>query len=250
MKELFVPLALTPGVTGVFLHAPCGKDELCIEDTDTASALRLLNGLICSPSFDAGDIVTADRDRIMAHLYIYLYGNKVESVLSCPDCGKPFDINFTLTDLMKHYPLTSGKTMGKNTYTCGPAYKFRLPTGHDELQVAGSDLATAEKNLLALCTVEGEVPDDPGEVQENMWQLAPVLSVEMGAICPECGSSRQVLFDIQSFLLQRLLQERPQLIHDIHCIASRYHWPHQDILELPRKIRKQYAALIQSDSPS
>ncbi len=84
-------------------------------------------------------------------------------------------------------------------------------------------------------------------VQEKMAQVAPVLNLTMQAHCPECDNDQEVLFDIQTFFLTRLKQERLQLTKDIHLIARCYHWSADVILDLPRKLRRQYAAMIESE---
>jgi hypothetical protein len=42
-----------------------------------------------------------------------------------------------------------------------------------------------------------------------------------------------------------LKKERPRLLYEIHRIASSYHWSQQEILQLPRTLRKQYVELIE-----
>jgi Cft2 family RNA processing exonuclease len=71
------------------------------------------------------------------------------------------------------------------------------------------------------------------------------MNLEMQAICPECAREQNVRFDMQTFLLVRLKKERPRLLYEIHRIASSYHWSQQEILQLPRTLRKQYVELIE-----
>ena len=86
MSQLFIPLLLTPGADAVWLRTLCGNDELAIEDTDTKNLLYFLESLIrknaAGNTPGAAKIVTADRDRLLAFLYISLYGIKVESTVS------------------------------------------------------------------------------------------------------------------------------------------------------------------------
>ncbi|UOQ64824.1 hypothetical protein [Hymenobacter volaticus] len=81
-------------------------------------------------------------------------------------------------------------------------------------------------------------------VQQQMETLGPVLITEITTSCPECGVSQQATFDMQSFLLTRLKNERKRLMVEVHAIALNYSWGHNEILNLPRTMRKTYAELI------
>lgn len=244
---MVIPLLLTPDSDTVCLRSLCGSDELAVDDTRTASLLPFLESLIAQDSsgntLRAAQIITADRDRLLATLHRALYGPRIESTLSCTQCNEKFDLNFSLDDLLHHYRPTAAKS---RTYAAAPGITFRLPTGEDELLTDGLPPAQAEKILLQRCLVEGNPETDNGTVQQKMAEVAPVINLKMEACCPECGHRQHVQFDIQSFFLTKLKQERATLLREVHCIASQYHWSQQEILALPRSIRKQYAAFIQS----
>ena len=249
MAELFVPLQITPGINGVYLKSICGKDELAVEDTSTRTALALLNGLIAGDKdhkLNAAKISTPDRDRILAYLYISIYGPKVESTITCDKCKEPFDLDFFLTDLLGHYQQYPELQQKDSTYRIESGGVFRFPNGEDELLLNDVPQSVAENFLISRCLIKGDPEKDSAEVQTRMAEIAPILNIEMQATCPECGHEHLVQFDIQSFLLTKLKQQRPQLIQEIHSIAMNYHWSQKSILALPRNLRKQYAALIES----
>lgn len=197
--------------------------------------------------FDVSKIVTADRDRILAHLYISVYGSKVESTLSCEACEKQFDLDFSLHDLLNHYRIEPGLQVKDGVYQVESGSSFKLPTGRDEVLAASYSQNDAEDFLITRCLIKGDVVKDREAVQTKMAEMAPVLNIVMEAACPECSHKSQVQFDIQSFLLMKLKGERSNLLREVHCIARQYHWTHEAILTLPRKLRKQYVALIESD---
>ncbi|MGB3344306.1 MAG: hypothetical protein WBA61_10355 [Aequorivita sp.] len=255
MKEsegLFIPLSLTPGVGAIHLRSLRGADEMAITDTDTKTLINLLESLIQpSPTGDkvhASQIVTADRDRLLAALYISMYGPKIESTVNCKACDQKFDLDFRLDKLLQHYQPPAETLPMDGKYEIEPDICFRLPNGEDELLIDGLSAAEAVKQLFERCLLKGDVEADSEKVQLKMAELAPVLSMNMQAICPECNHNQEVQFDMQSFLLTKLKQERPSLVKEIHYIASQYHWSHQEILNLSRNSRKQYAALIQLES--
>lgn len=250
--NLFIPLRLTPGAGGVYLRSLSGADEMSIENAGTKNLVNFLQ-LLMQPGatgnrIDAAQIVTADRDRLLALLYISLYGAKIESTVNCTACEEKFDLDFSLDELLRHYQPSPAAVSENGRYQLEPGISFRLPNGEDEMFINGLLGAEAERQLLERCLLEGNAERDNEKVQLKMAELAPVLNMQMQAICPECSNTQQVQFDMQSFFLTKLKQERPVLIREIHNIASQYHWSHQEILNLPRNLRKQYAALIQPDN--
>lgn len=253
MGTIFVPLRLTNSVSGIYLHPLRGTDEMLVEDVSTRTALLLLDQLLhrvhpeqATDAFKVADIVTADRDRIFASLYMYLYGNKIESAITCRHCGSLFDLDFSLPSLLDHYQLSSAGASAEGVYEIEQETRFRLPTGADELLLTEYSETTAEDFLLSRCLIKGDIKMVGGLVQEKMAEIAPVLNLVLQAHCPECSTDQAVHFDIQTFFLTRLKQEYPQLMREVHRIASCYHWPADSILLLPRHQRKQFVQLIES----
>lgn len=236
----------------VCIRNVCGTDELAIENTSIQTLLGFLESLLHRSTADnkihAAQIVVSDRDRLLALLYISMYGDKIESTLHCRNCGQKFDLDFSLRELLTHYYTVPASISDNGRFEVEPGISFRLPTGEDEILATGSSIKQAEQLLLERCLLDGNIAADSEKVQSKMAALAPVLNLKMEAHCPECEHSQEVQFDMQSFFLAKIKQERPLLIREIHSIASQYHWSQQEILELPRKIRKQYAALIESDN--
>jgi hypothetical protein len=134
------------------------------------------------------------------------------------------------------------------TFKLGAKGIFRLPTGQDELAIQGLSRGEAEKVLLSRCVVEGD-PDLLGEeVLAALEDLAPVGGVEIEARCPECQHTQSAYFDLQTYLLRALAQERPRLLRESHLLATTYGWSLQEILGLPRSQRRAFVELIQSDA--
>jgi hypothetical protein len=262
--RLFVPLYLTPRCTGIYLHPVRGIDEISIEKTDTATALQLLDSMIDknnssaihnsgintsvvnSSAISASSIVTADRDRVLAMVYNQLYGPKIESTVSCKHCKEKFDVDFSLTTLLAQLHPETKPVPENGVYEMAGGIAYRLPTGEDEMIAMSAIGKDPVQALLHQCLMAGSEIVQPGVVEEQMAAIAPVLNLEMQAVCPECGKEQKVRFDMQSFLLLRLKKERPRLLYEIHRIAHSYYWSHQEILELPRSLRKQYVDLIEA----
>ena len=245
----FVPLHLTPGCTGIYLHQMRGTEEINIEQADTATALELLESMLDkenSGSIKAASIVTADRDRILADVYRELYGSKIESTVHCHHCRERFDVDFSLTTLLEKLHPGKRQVPENGVYVTANGISYRLPTGEDEMTAMLAGETDPVQALLNQCLVAGAESTNSAIVEEQMAATAPVMNLEMEAVCPECGREQKVRFDMQSFLLIRLKKERPRLLYEIDRIASSYHWSQQEILQLPRSLRKQYVDLIEA----
>ncbi|HKI43799.1 MAG TPA: hypothetical protein VKA08_00575 [Balneolales bacterium] len=255
MRSRYIPLLLTAHVTGTYLNPVSGASEILVEDTSTRTALDFLASLIAKTDpadagthFQAADVVTADRDRILAALYKDLFGDLISGTLNCVECGKPYDLDFSLTDLLDHYALQPMTVEPDGSFSIGPDIRFRLPTGEDELLLENTDPMTAESLLLQRCVNQPVTSISPELIQEHMNKVAPLLHIEMEARCPECNASQTLQFDMQHYFLEKMIRERPVLLRDIHLIASHYHWSDDSILALPRPLRKQYVQMIEADS--
>lgn len=250
--DLCIALRFTPGVGVIYLKSVRGTDEIIIKNTGIKNLMIFLDSLIqpapTGDNIQASQIVTADRDRLLATLYISIYGAKIESTVTCKECDEKFDLDFRLDDVLQHYQSPTVILSNNGKYEVEPGVSFRLPTGEDEMLIDGLSIAEAEKELIKRCLLEGDPEVNSENVQAKMEEVAPVLNINMQVVCPECGHIQEVQFDMQSFFLTKLKQERPDLFKEIHYIASQYHWSHQEILDLPRYLRKQYAALIQSEN--
>jgi hypothetical protein len=244
---MFIPFHVTPGIRGINLRSLTTSDELSVVENNTRSLLSLIQFLISDGGeggiSDSAKIVTADRDRVIAKLYISLYGVKIESTIECTECGQKFDLGFSLEDLLAHFQPEMVSIKEDGIYEVEPGIRFRLPTGEDELAAEVSNVKVAEMIILKRCLLNGD-PDSREKVEQSMAEVAPILNQEINASCPECSHNQTVLFDMQSFFLNRLIGERNILFQEIDLIASRYRWSHREILDLPRSLRKQYSKLI------
>ncbi len=242
----------------VWLRELRGDDELRVKGTDTATALALLQGLIEPPGgtgtkADRALLLTAaDRDRLLAHLHVLTYGPHVDSTTTCKRCGERFDLDFSLPALLSHllqprsgpHRLAADGTCRLEDGRC-----FRLPTGQDELAVGDSPGASAAQALLERCMVEGDLGEGTTAIEEVMDQVAPLVSLGIDAVCPQCGHEQQFNFDIQSYLLSALLQEHPRLYQEIHTLARGYGWSLAEILSLTRTQRRTFVALLENETP-
>lgn len=251
-KKQMYPFTLKyfPGNPALVLRPLSGREELAVLDTGIITALNVLDSLIDHHALKADQITTADRDRILAFLYTLHFGPNIESKINCRFCQKPVDLNFSLDDLRSHIEQQHGSPVAgqleDGSFELPSGCRFRLPTGSDELALVGFPPASAASMLLRRCIIAGD-PGEYGEAaQRAMEEIAPLLQTEMTANCPECGQEQQLRFDIQSFLLNRLKNERQRTAWEVHLLASAYRWSHREIVELPRALRRMYVAFLES----
>jgi hypothetical protein len=254
-------------VDQVLLHRPAGRryaslreitgvEEQTITNVTTADAIRLLQSLLVSShdeavsADEAGQLTPWERDRLLAALYTRIYGPRVDTTITCQSCEALFDLDFMLPTLIDDLaPQETLPYADEHTFVLRDDIRFRLPTGDDECAVFGLPREQAEAELLQRCVVDSEALDADilAEVQNAMQALAPVVNVDLDAKCPECGQQQTVQFDLQRYLLTALMNDRSQLVQEIHLLASAYGWSLSEILNLARSQRRAFVALVDAD---
>jgi hypothetical protein len=224
----------------------CGHDELPLAAEDTRASIVLLDALIEGPEGAADALTTPERDRLLAEVWRRTYGPRVQSSPRCAACDRPFDVDFDIDALMSAiWPSPPPRRLS------AAGRDWRIPTGADELAIAGLDAEGAALALARRCALDGTSEPDPGAAAAFAAALeeeAPVLDLDLDARCPECGHGNQVGFRLQTFLLRALRQERSQLLAQVHRIAAAYGWALADILSLARETRLRFVALIEADA--
>ncbi|MCB0628731.1 MAG: hypothetical protein R2824_25555 [Saprospiraceae bacterium] len=254
MSTYRFPLHFTPVGKWACLRELCGQDLLSIHHTGTIDAIRLLDGLLVEGGETgigtgmAAAIATADRDQLLMAIYKQAFGDRVETTISCEVCGEPMDLSFTLDDLFHHLrakdKAVTVRSNEDGTFRLPEGCRFRMPTGEDERLVRGMPPDQAEQLLMERCLLEGDPDKHKVSVQQAMDQIAPVFETSLLVNCPECGHSQQLYFDLQTYLLANLELEKEQLPLEVHRLTMAYGWSHQEIMSLPRSLRRRYLSLI------
>jgi hypothetical protein len=235
------------GPVFVHLHELNGDDELALDGVNTEAAMRLLARLI-EPACAAVDdqdaeqllllMPAADRDALLAVLHRRCWGDRIVSTMRCKQCSVQFDLSFTLSELQRTLHEQGQQWLEEHFAQQVPPVP---PAGRQELDAAESMYADQADQALRVLTGHTEERLALAELLEH---AAPIIDLDLDAECAECGHAQQAHFDLQSFVLQRLLNERDLLLHEIHTMACGYHWPMHDILALPRTRRRQFVQLL------
>lgn len=214
-----------------------GDDEISVDGVDTRSAVALLDRLLEAPGLSAARLSASDRDALLAALHRRVWGDRIVAELRCSACEAMYDLSFELSGLQRHLVgvVPPHRVTEPNRLELADGRGFQLPSATEEQDAAAYGLEAGRRQLLRAAF--GDSPDDPDTVA-LIESLAPVLDVDLNAACAECGQVQRVRFDLQSFVLQRVLDDRPNLLADLHAIASGYGWSLTEILSLPRSLRR------------
>lgn len=130
-----------------YLRELTGREEMAVFGVNTANAIRLLSSLLenSSPSeteqLRAADLVAADRDRLLAAVYELAFGDRIENTLKCRRCSQLFDLHFSLRQLIETVDVRTDdetwRSLADGQFESSDGLRFRLPTGKDELELAG-----------------------------------------------------------------------------------------------------------------
>jgi len=249
MFSELIPLRFAGSIESARLRELTGRDEFQVLGASTANAISLLSALL--EDIDASDLVTSDRDRLLAAVYNQAFGDRIESTLTCVRCSQPFDLDFSLGHLVKsieHESLVEEwRSLGDGRFENSTGFSFRLPTGRDELELSSLEPQSIESMLLSRCTDDKDWPEGAGAFEELLERIAPLLDLELAARCPECGHQHAVQFDIQTYVLGAIVGERRRLLTEINRLARAYSWSLAEILSLRRSDRRQFVELIENE---
>lgn len=234
-----VPLRhASPSPQAARLREPQGGDELALGGVDTRAAVQLLDRLFDdAPPGGAGALSASDRDGLLAALHRALWGDRIVSSLDCGACGEPYDLSFELSALQRQLhrqappaPVIAARTLDDD------GARLVLPSADEE--DAAALLGAEEGGAQLLASIAPQPSAGRAAICARLDVLAPLIDVELETHCAECGAMQLARFDIQSFVLQRLLDERELVLGEVHALASGYGWSLQDIVSLPRSLRR------------
>lgn len=211
-------------------------------------------------------LLVGDRLFLLLKLREMTFGRQIQAVARCsfPDCGAKVDIDFHTDSIpVIRAPQTSLlHTMRLSTEAGGQPVTFRLPNGEDQ-EMLGHLLDCDEELtadcLLARCVesldggrqpVKAEIMGSAAakaEIEQEMERLAPKIGANFAALCPECGRSFTVAFDLQEFVLAELNTRLDLLLKEVHYLAFHYHWSEQEILGMTREDRRRYIEVLSTE---
>lgn len=201
-------------------------------------------------SEQAAEMSIGDRDRALFGLRRRMFGDKLVTIATCPDCGEKVELDCAVNDLCvtpPPVPLIDFESGGK-------CWQLRLPNSADLIAVERfHDRDVRRRALLVRClrSEEGTAHDAVELAAETadaavsrLAEIDPQVDVQLGVECPDCGHTWSLRFDIVSFLWAELDAWARRLTLEIHALASAYGWTERDILALSPWRRQLYLEMV------
>ena len=219
---------------------------MAIDGVETSCAINLLARLLPDSGAPPADqLAASDRDALLAALHRQCWGDRIVTTLTCQACEKLFDLSFELSAVQRHLVANSSSWHpdGAGNISDESGATIRVPRFIDEAGAATLGPRAGARSLAERCGIS---PDTMEAAGAGLESAAPIIDLELAARCADCGHAQTAHFDVQSFVLQRLLNERNGLLAEIHLLASTYGWSLQDILSLTRSTRRRLATGIEN----
>lgn len=174
-----------------------------------------------------------------------LFGNALESLAACPQCGAAVEFTLHASDLVAAGPAAPPpEHVEVNTADLRAA--FRLPHTEDIEAAAVVPAAQRRLFLLTRCLTHGSAPDHgwPEEflaaAAQAMSEADPLGDLSLRLSCPDCAHAWDAAFEAGDFLWAELHAWAARLMQEIHALAAAYGWTEPEILSLPPNRRRFY----------
>jgi hypothetical protein len=219
----------------------------------------------------ARQLLIADRQYLLLKLRQCTFGNTVRADVFCPwaECGRRVSMDFKIDDLpvvesterAPFYTLTlSPEAFGYKEGGSQCEVSFRLPNGADQEAVspllqrneaeAASLLLTRVIRRMGASTshsyedVAAMSSAARSEIEAEMERVAPKVETNLETVCPECGRTFAVPFDLQRFFFGELRTDLDLLYRQVHYLAYHYHWGEPEIMSMAGSKRQRYIELL------
>jgi len=204
-------------------------------------ALTLLRVAAPEQSLDAlASLEIGERDRRLLELRQRLFGSRFDAVAACPRCAEKLELGFSAAEL----PARAEPPRWIEVDAGGRAFRIRMPTTADLVEVAAELPERRARALLERCAGEAVSGPESEAIQSRMAEADPLSRVELALECPACGHRWTGVFDIASFLWTELGDHVMRLLRDTHALARAYGWSEADILAMSARRRQVYLDLV------
>lgn len=205
------------------------------------------------------------RDTLLLTLREYLFGTRLESLATCPQCRQQIELVFSTSDISTESTLPAiGDPTDVTLSLTMEGYKvdFRLPNSAD-LAAMEADIAVdhVREQLLHQCIqsvtriVKNKEEEVPGDITQlpvslidamaaRMAEADPQADTQLALTCPDCGHAWSAVFDIVSYLMEEINRWARHMLREIHHLARAYGWREADILAMAPIRRRAYLELL------
>lgn len=190
-----------------------------------------------------------------------LFGDDLTSVATCPQCHSRIEVEFTTNEIRQacgdNRPsgaedLCTPRSESMRPLVHGRDDSFRAPCLNDLLVLEGIvDPELFTQKLIDRCRLrEGGSTDatEPGalahermaELDATVEELDPWADLHSQLNCVQCGERWTIVFDIASFVWEKIDYWARRLLDEVHVLALRYHWSQKTILRMTTSRRQYY----------
>lgn len=239
------------------LRLPTGADEAALHAARDRSRAEQVTGLLarCVERIDelemdedaARALTVGDREALLLHLRMSLFGERLSCVVECPECGEPMDVDLLVSDLLvPPYEEVRERYTVVLTVPGGGEADVRLVTGADqEAAVRGGVEELIDRCVLDFRSREPRSPQLLAEaLSPALADLDPQAEITIDAVCPSCEEPVSALVDAAGILLAELTDGDDRLFHEVDALARTYHWSEAEILGLDVHRRRRYLDLL------
>lgn len=229
-----------------------------VGETAVQRALLLLTAVFPDLAIDElAQISLGQRNKQLILLRDALFGSKLESVISCPQCHERLEMQFSTQDLLAQDDLATRVNEQPNTVEIdGYSVQFRPLNSLDVATIPPEATKTeAQDHLLSRTILEIshkstvvplKKPPEPimQQIVSVMAAQEPLADSYIALQCPSCKHRWQALFDIATYLWAEIERWAIHILHEVHILASAYGWREDDILSLSAWRRQLYLEKI------
>lgn len=202
-------------------------------------------GSIRDPSPEILHSLTLCDRHALVRALIVAAGGDVSISAECAGCKRRLELTLDLTAV--HLPLAAARRITLNRRCRGriKRRRIRLP-GPTDLEAAED-----ETSLIAACMncSRAEARTWRAAAERLLTQCDPLGHLEIVGQCLDCGHQVLAEYDLTGTWLRRMRLETEGLLHEIHVLASSYHWSEIEILQLPAARRRAYLDLCWETEP-
>jgi hypothetical protein len=208
--------------------------------------LMLRYGTLCEGEPELSDWSIGQRDRYLIEIRRATFGDRIESYVECPACGKGLEFELSCDALLDHRGADHHDAA--RIEANGIVWECRVPTSRDlAVVMTDSGVRWATRELLTRCvrTVGGEKDlalDDASHaaLMARISTLDPLAEILIDLTCPHCGETWQSLFDVVTFLWNEVRTQARRLLQEVDLLARTYGWTETETLRLSDRRRASY----------
>jgi hypothetical protein len=234
-----------------------GAWEAGLNQPPLQRALVLLTAALPGASAETvGAMTVGERDRQLLRLREALFGQRMENMAECPECGERVEWENRTQDFLAAAELPPPAADAFELQVCGYTLQFRLPNSLDIMSVidhAGSD--GPERLLLSRCVLgarragkECDFEEIPNEALQalggKLESLDPLADLRVALRCPACENQWEAVFDIPGFLCQEIDHWAGRMLRTVAELAAAFGWGEREILRISPLRRQLYLGML------